>query len=232
MRFRKYSLSNRSGDRVHLPSYPERTKWHRPSVCAPESATMSLSDMPMRWKTSLRWVAPCEASGKRPCAGHLAPSRSSVRPNACGTWGPPANSMDSAPARVKMSACDTSGYFLCTSWSMSRTMPRPAFAGSDRSGSNLIVPPSDPPDPSLASKVPDACHATRHAMGKAITLLFSRASLMSRLRLASLAASIMATCVACASSYPVCRSRTCESAKRPCDFPRDTQKQCARGTRA
>ena len=30
----------------------------------------------------------------------------------------------------------------------------------------------------------------------------------------------------------VCRSQTCESAKRPCDFPRDTQKQCARGTRA
>ena len=191
MRFRKYSLSNRSGDLVHLPSYPDRTKWHRPSVCAPESATMSLSDIPIRWKTSRRWVAPWEASGRRPCAGHRDPSLSSVRPNACGTWGPPANSMDKAPARVKMSAWDTSGYFLCTSWSMSRTMPSPALAGSDFSGSNLMVPPSDPPLPSRASKVPDACHATRHAMGKAITLLLSKASLTSRLRFASRAASIM-----------------------------------------
>mmetsp|Transcript_25770 Transcript_25770/g.41246 ORF Transcript_25770/g.41246 Transcript_25770/m.41246 type:complete len:215 (-) Transcript_25770:111-755(-) len=181
MRFRKYSLSKRRGDRVHLPSYPERVKWQRPSVCAPLSATMSRSDSPMRWKTSRRCVAPCAASGSRPCAGHLDPSASSRRPNACGMCGPPANSTESAPARVQRSAWLTSGYLTCTSWSMSRTIPRPALAGSLASGSKRMVPPSEPPLPSRASNVPEACHATRMAMGNAITLVLSRASRTSRL---------------------------------------------------
>ena len=39
----KYSLSNESGFVVHGPSYPDLAKWHRPSVCAPDSATISWS---------------------------------------------------------------------------------------------------------------------------------------------------------------------------------------------
>ena len=42
------SVSKLSGAEVHGPSKPERSAWQRPSVCAPESATMSSSSKPIR----------------------------------------------------------------------------------------------------------------------------------------------------------------------------------------
>mmetsp|Transcript_36516 Transcript_36516/g.90884 ORF Transcript_36516/g.90884 Transcript_36516/m.90884 type:complete len:288 (-) Transcript_36516:694-1557(-) len=57
-RLRKYSLSKERGCVVHAPSKPERTKWQRPTVCAPLRATMSRSLKPIRWKMARRWLAP------------------------------------------------------------------------------------------------------------------------------------------------------------------------------
>eukprot|EP00965_Chrysotila_dentata_P219986 6191485-Pleurochrysis_carterae.AAC.2 len=51
---------------VHLPSKPERSRWHLPTVWAPESATMSLSVKPLGWKISRRWSMPLSPSGSRP----------------------------------------------------------------------------------------------------------------------------------------------------------------------
>mgnify|MGYP004147138287 CR=1 FL=1 len=54
-------------------------------------------------------------------------------------------------------------------------MKRPEFAGSLCSGSKRIVAPSLPPVSAAASYVPDACHATRIAIGHAFTLRLMRA---------------------------------------------------------
>merc|ERR1711934_479634 len=46
-------------------------------------------------------------------------------------------------------------------------MDRPAFASSVLSGANRIVAPSVPPDLSLTSNVPAACHPSRIIIGQA-----------------------------------------------------------------
>ena len=47
-------------------------------------------------------------------------------------------------------------------------MERPALASSVLSGPNRIVAPLDPPVPSDASKVPEACQASRTVIGHAL----------------------------------------------------------------
>ena len=60
----------------------------------------------------------------------------------------------------------------------------PAFAPSSRSGANRIVAPSEPPEPSFLSKVPDACHASRTAIGHEFALLVTIAPLIASAALA------------------------------------------------
>ena len=104
MRWRKYVLSNLSGLKLHGPSNPERTSWQRPSVCAPERATISWSENPMRWKTSRRCCAPCAASGSLPIAGHAAAVSASPRPNLNSIFGPPRASIATQPCRFTPTA--------------------------------------------------------------------------------------------------------------------------------
>ena len=59
---------------------------------------------------------------------------------------------------------------------MSRTIPKPLFAGSSFSGENRMVAPFDPPVFVVLSYVPEECHACRTAIGNAITFAFNSAS--------------------------------------------------------
>eukprot|EP00511_Aplanochytrium_stocchinoi_P002172 CAMPEP_0204831156 /NCGR_PEP_ID=MMETSP1346-20131115/10015_1 /ASSEMBLY_ACC=CAM_ASM_000771 /TAXON_ID=215587 /ORGANISM="Aplanochytrium stocchinoi, Strain GSBS06" /LENGTH=66 /DNA_ID=CAMNT_0051961965 /DNA_START=312 /DNA_END=509 /DNA_ORIENTATION=- len=62
---------------------------------------------------------------------------------------------------------------------MSRSIPSPAFASSEASSGCLIVPPFDPPEPSVLSYVPDACQASLTAIGQAFAFLLIKQLLIS-----------------------------------------------------
>ena len=115
---------------------PDRVVRARPMVCAPDRATISASDMPMRWNTARRWdAASVDGAGHgAPPAGRLPSFTSdrgpaaSLRPYRMASLGPPVASTATAPASWIRSAKDTSACAAATGVRKSSALLRPALA--------------------------------------------------------------------------------------------------------
>lgn len=94
-------LEKRVGVVVQGPSKPDRSRWQRPTVCAPMRATVSWTVKPRRpTNTSKTWSLPRAPSGSRPTGGQSASECLSRRPPFQSMWGPPIYSMATQPAKL------------------------------------------------------------------------------------------------------------------------------------
>mmetsp|Transcript_8953 Transcript_8953/g.26325 ORF Transcript_8953/g.26325 Transcript_8953/m.26325 type:complete len:213 (-) Transcript_8953:516-1154(-) len=168
----KYELSNLSGSSDQAPSKPERSAWHLPTVCAPESATIALSSNPLGWKISRRWPAPLSPSGSRPCCDSTdsADDFASARPKRVGTSGPPMTRTATFAARAQRSACEMrSGQYLSVMGDSidSATVGRPAFAAKVPSPASVkrMAAFGQPPASLPCEKTPASCQESRTSSG-------------------------------------------------------------------
>mmetsp|Transcript_27346 Transcript_27346/g.87838 ORF Transcript_27346/g.87838 Transcript_27346/m.87838 type:complete len:236 (-) Transcript_27346:48-755(-) len=169
----KYELSNTSGASVQRPSKPERCCLQPPTVCPPESATMSRSSNPFGANTSRRCDTPLSPSGSLPtCDSTDSPeSLASRRPKRVTTWGPPINSIATFAASAQRSAFEiTPAVTYLSAIGLSRpiaTSVSPAFASKVPSPESVkrITAFGQPPLRLPFENTPASCHDSRMRIG-------------------------------------------------------------------
>mmetsp|Transcript_25274 Transcript_25274/g.66248 ORF Transcript_25274/g.66248 Transcript_25274/m.66248 type:complete len:293 (+) Transcript_25274:240-1118(+) len=165
---------------------PLRSLKTRPTVCAPERATISRSEKPIFFVKTFRkcsagvaepqlnggWASGSPAWTAKPSReeepAHCSGPAAETRPYFIGITGPPITSTAVAEAIWIKSAQDTVGYFSLNFVRYVLDLVKPAFAPKLISGSNLMLPMAPPHSGQVLmrwSKVPESCHAKRIRMG-------------------------------------------------------------------